>query len=320
MKWIIRVLTFVVLLAALAIGGLWIWTRVLVADAQTRFPPIGALAHVDGQLVHYIDEGEGPAVVLLHGANGALQDWKETVFDDLVDRGYRVIAVDRPGHGYSDRPKDGPVLADRQARIVRGLLRQLGVERPVMVGFSWSGALVLSYALQFPQNTAAVVSLAGGAYPWPGPIDLKWRFPTWPVVGRLMVEVLPMPVARFVLEETAAAAFDPDPVADGYLENAPVPLALRPDSYRANAEDVRLLKGFLAAQSANYDRLHLPVVIVHGTGDKVVSPTIHSVALDAIAPDSDLTLIQGAGHVLPWSHPKEVIEAIAFAMRKAELN
>lgn len=320
MKWIARVFLAVVLIFAIGVGGLWIWTRLLVADAQSRFPPVGLLAQVNGQLVHYVDEGEGPTVVLLHGANGALQDWKETVFDDLLARGYRVVAIDRPGHGYSDRPPDGPVLADRQARIVHNLLRQLGVERPVMVGFSWSGALVLSYALQYPMQTAAVVSIAGGAYPWPGPIDLKWRFPTWPVIGDLLVEILPMPVSRFVLEKVAGQAFGPAPVAPGYLENAPVPLALRPGSYRANAEDVRLLKGFLAEQSAGYDQLQLPVVIVHGTGDTVVSPSIHSVALDAVAPDSDLTLIENAGHVLPWSHPKEVLKAIDFAVRKAEAN
>jgi len=159
-----------------------------------------------------VEAGAGLPVVLLHGANGTLQDFTSTIFDELA-RSHRVIAIDRPGHGYSERPVGVVATPDVQARLVRAALRELGVERPLLVAFSWSGSLALAYALAYPDDVAAIAMIAGAAYEWPAPVDLKWRMPTWPVVGELLVNTLPLVVAQFTLAGSVRDAFAPEPVA-----------------------------------------------------------------------------------------------------------
>jgi pimeloyl-ACP methyl ester carboxylesterase len=308
--------TCVVALLGLGVGGLYFWNNALAAQAEASHPPIGQFARIDDRRVHYVDRGEGPALVLLHGVNGAVQDFTETVLDNLARR-YRVIAIDRPGHGYSERA-DTPMDPADQAAVVHGLMRELGIDKPLLVGFSYSGSVVLAYALAYPDEVAGVVTLAGAAYDWPAPVDLRYRLPTWPMIGDLLVDTLPAPLATLVADEAVAEAFAPEPVPATYAR-APWRLALRPDSYRANAEDVRLLKPFLRAQSQRYDEIRVPLVIVTGDADQVVSPTLHSGQLHDAVPHSQQIVVPGAGHPLPYSHPATVIAAIDQAHRLAAL-
>ncbi len=312
-----KILLIAVAAMVLLTAGLYLWNRSLARDAEARFPPLGAFAEVEGLRLHYLVAGEGRPVVLLHGANGALQDFTATVFDRLAAR-YRVIAVDRPGHGYSERPADEVATPAVQARLVRGLLRRLGVDRPLLVGFSWSGSLVLRYALEHQDEVAGVVMLAGAAYEWPSPIDAKWRLPTWPVVGDLFVNTLSLVLGLRVADAGIEAAFAPEAVSASYAD-APLPLALRPASFHANAEDVRTMKPVLRAQSKRYAELALPIVILVGDGDTVVSPSIHSRQLHAAAPGSELIVLPGAGHLLPYTRPDAVIDAIDRAITKTAM-
>ena len=79
--------------AILAGGGLTLW---LTQRANAAFPPLGRFVTVDGARLHVVVKGEGPAIVLLHGAFGTLHDFTNTIADDLA-RTHRVVAIDRPG-------------------------------------------------------------------------------------------------------------------------------------------------------------------------------------------------------------------------------
>ena len=300
-------LAYIFFTVLVVFAGLFGASRWLTARAERAFPPQGRFATVDGVRLHYVETGSGPAVVLLHGANGALQDFTATIMPQLATR-YRVIALDRPGHGYSERPADAGTPA-AQAALLRGLLRQLGVERPVLVGFSWSGALAMAYAQRHPLELDGIVLLAGTVYPWAAPVDLKWRIPAWPILGDLVVETLVQPLAVLLAASAVAASFAPAPVPRSFGD-APWPLALRPGSYRANAEDVRNLKPALAEQSPGYGQLRLPMVLLTGDRDTVVGPDIHSRPLARVLPHAELIVVPGAGHLLPYSHPEATIAAI----------
>jgi len=309
-------LAAVAALLVLAAGGLYVASRLAVAEAERRFPPLGRFVAVEGLRQHYVEAGAGPAtVVLLHGANGALQDFTATVFADLARR-YRTIAVDRPGHGWSERPAGEPVTPAAQARLLRGLLAELRVERPVLVAFSFGGTVALSYALEWQDEVAALVLLGAAAHEWPSPVDLKWRMAEWPVVGRLLTElVVPVLGPRFA-GSGVVSAFAPDRVADSF-GGAPLPLALRPASFRANAADINHVKAFLRRQGQRYGELTLPLELLTGDADAVVSPTLHSARLAGQAQDARLTVLAGAGHLLPYAHPGAVLAAIERAVERA---
>ncbi|MEO0916459.1 MAG: alpha/beta fold hydrolase, partial [Pseudomonadota bacterium] len=114
------------------------------AAIAAAYPPEGQLVEVDGRQIHVVVKGEGPDLVLIHGAGGNAQDFTFQFVDMLADR-YRVFAVDRPGLGHSDRARDGLNAAFttdaespiEQARLLADATRQLGAERPIVLGHSY---------------------------------------------------------------------------------------------------------------------------------------------------------------------------------------
>src|SRR5689334_10206263 len=100
------------------------------ASAQTK----DNFVTIDKLRVHYIERGKGPAVVMIHGNAGSTEDFEFGVIQALASN-YRVIAVDRPGHGKSDRPTTAKV--EYQARLLHQVLSSLRVHEPVLVGHSW---------------------------------------------------------------------------------------------------------------------------------------------------------------------------------------
>jgi len=295
------------LVAALLLGG-WIATRAMTASVEQRFPPQGEFRTVEGVKLHMLVRGLGRPVVLLHGANGAVQDWVASGLVDRLAQSYRVIVVDRPGHGYSERPP-GVATPDVQARLVRGVLRQLGIEKPILVAFSWAGSLVLAYALEWPDEIAGVVSLAGAAYPWPTPVNAIYRWPNTPIIGPLFVHTVAMPLGNALIDGFAASAFSPSAVPQSYGTSG-LPLALRPKSYAANAQDIETLKPFLLQQSERYPTLKPPIRILHGDSDSVVGLEIHSRALAAASPQVRLEVVPGAGHLLHYVAQDRVIATV----------
>src|SRR4051812_27382099 len=92
--------------------------------------------------LHYIEGGQGPLVVLVHGNAGSVHDFEFGTVQALETR-YHVIAFDRPGHGQSQRTSQiGSV--DDQARLLHDALQQLGMPHPIMVGHSWGGSMALA--------------------------------------------------------------------------------------------------------------------------------------------------------------------------------
>lgn len=301
----------VAMLIVLVIG--FVTTRVLVAIAESEHPRLGTTIEVAGSRHHYVDRGKGPPIVLVHGAFGASQDFVATILPELSTR-YRCIAWDRPGHGYSERPARD-LDPGAQARILFEFLDALELgEPPLLVGFSYGGAVVLSAGLIDPESVRGVVLLNGPSHPWPDPLDFQYELPTVPILGPLVVETVLMPFGLLASHASVEAAFSPRPVAEAFEESSPIALSLRPASYRANAEDIRLLKPFLRAQSAHYESYAAPLTLLVAEGDLVVSPTIHSPALVEAVPAARMIRLADAGHQILYTDPDVVIQAIDEAL------
>lgn len=310
-----RMLGLASIALAVVLAGGALWTRALASSAESRFPRLGRFVEVEGLSQHVLERGEGPPVVFVHGAYGALQDFEATVLDE-ASRRYRCVLWDRPGHGYSERP-DGDVDPGVQARILMGLVRELGLERPLLVGFSYGGAVCLAAALEAPDEVRGVVLVNGPSHPWPTPLELEYRIGRVPVLGWLLSETLTAPIGSLLGERAVQLAFDPEPVSDAFARS-PVPLALRPSSYRANTDDVFLLKPFLRDQVARYPSLRVPVRALVSADDTVVSPTIHVPQLMELVPDGVQHRIPDAGHQLLYTRPELVLTTIDEALAETE--
>lgn len=294
-------------------GALALYSAYGVWRTERHYPPLGRFLEVDGIRLHFVEAGVGPPIVLLHGANTTLRDFAASILP-LLARHHRVIAFDRPGYGYSERPSGAWPDPARQADILRRALALLGIERPILVGHSWSGAMVLAYLLDHAEHASAGVLLAGASHPWTGGVAWTRRVAGIPIVGELFARTIVYPVGRLLLRRVVAEVFAPDPVTPRYLERTGVVLALRPRSFLVDAQDVRELSEYLRRQSRRYHQIHLPLLLITGDADDVVPPWNHAKRLIEQAPYADLVVLDKAGHALHHSRPKDVADLIrAFA-------
>jgi len=134
-------------------------------------PANATFVDIDGVHVHYRDQGQGPAVVLLHGYGGSLNHWA-TVAPQLA-RAHRVIAVDLKGFGWTSRP-EGDYGPAAQAELVWHVLDKLGVTDVAIVGHSWGSSVALAMAVQAPARTRRVALYSAYVYDEQVPSFFRW--------------------------------------------------------------------------------------------------------------------------------------------------
>lgn len=280
-----------------------------VETSEAAYPPVGKFITVDGVKLHYVDQGTGPAVVLIHGANSNLLDWTFALTDKLSPT-YRAIAFDRPGHGYSGRiPHDG-ANPEVQAKLLSRAAYMLGANKAIIVGHSYGGSLAAAWALNDPDQVAGVAMLAGAAYPWGG--DGVWMYglganPSYSeIISTFARSYVDKDRRRQFLEEV----YHPNTPIPGYIEHIGIDLALRPDQFRWNAEDIANLNGHLERMSPRYKELKPRFEIIHGQQDPTVLASIHAVPLWYAAPDAGLSLLPDVGHMVHQVEQGRVIGAI----------
>jgi len=268
---------------------------------------------VNGLRVHYIECGTGPTVVLLHGNAGSVEDFKFGALD-LLSSDYRVIAIDRPGHGGSDRPARRAAV-EFQAELLHRTLGQLRISQPILVGHSWGGSLALAYALKYPDDVSAMVLLAPAAYPDKGDklLRLTARVPLLGDLGLVLGKTL---LGHHLLREVLARAFYPQPLTDEYIKTADH-LWLGRKQLRAYVEDETSLNDSLKKMSKRYKEISVPVVIVTGDKDQIVSPDQNARALHAAIPTSELIEIKDTGHEIPLTRPESIDRALGIISQVA---
>lgn len=279
------------------------------APDTTEMKPAGNFLDLNGRKLHYVQEGSGPDLVLIHGASGNLLDWTYSLLPRLRKR-YRVFAMDRPGLGYSDPAPDELTLAS-QAHVIHAAARKLGLKRPVVVGHSYGGSVALSYAVRHSTDVSGLLLLAAPSHEWPGSAGRLYDIANTPVLGPLMSALLPVLATDGRVRRAVTGIFAPQPVPPGYLDHVRPDLALRPATFRRNTAQVGTLKAQLRALAPAYPDLPMPVELIHGTADETVSLTIHSAQFANRHPRSRLTRLNGVGHMPHHASPDAVEAALA---------
>ncbi len=177
---------------------------------RARYPPRGAFLDLPGGRLHYrerapVGDNRG-TVVMVHGASSNHADLLATLGPELSR--YRLIALDRPGHGWSER-LDGSAMADpgRQAAVLMQALDKIAPETVVLVAHSLAGALATRIALDRPDRLRGLVLLGGVTHPWPGGIAWYHHIAVLPVIGPLFTRLVALPVANIQLDAGAKSVF-----------------------------------------------------------------------------------------------------------------
>ena len=298
--------------AAAAIGAMTLYNIHRTRKAEHEHPPSGRFITVDGVRLHYIERGEGPPVVLVHGNVVTAEDFDTSGVLDLVATRHRVIAFDRPGFGYSDRPHGSVWSAGAQADLLRDAFMLLGINRPVVLGHSWGAAVALALALNHPDAVSGLVLLSGYYYPTLRADVLLSSPAAIPILGDLLRYSISPLIGRIMFPLLLKGMFAPLPVPASFAKGFACNMSVRPGQIRAESQDgVAMIPGAIAMRH-RYQELTMPVVIMAGTKDRVVNCK-QPRRLHAQLPHSILRLVPGVGHMLHYAVPEEVAEAIEEA-------
>jgi len=285
----------------------------LCSDSESICP--GHFVSVGGLNLYYVSAGSGRPVVLIHGNPGSHQDYTMALFDKL-SRSFRVIAFDRPGHGWSERDDSFATTVETQATLIREALTKLSIRKPILVGHSWGGSLALAAAVAYEDELSGIVLLAPAAYP---NVSLEWwsLIPGIPVLGKFFVHTLTPLIGRAVVKVNLKEAYYPQAVQENYAQQS-AEMWIRQEQIRAYAYDERTLRSSLKILSSRYSDLQLPVVIVTGSDDLLLEPEKHAYPLHRTIKCSELVVLPETGHQLPQTCPDSVIDAIETAWRLAD--
>ncbi|MDJ0920052.1 MAG: alpha/beta hydrolase [Henriciella sp.] len=283
-----------------------------VRSVQNDHPASAVRVPVNGADVHVIEAGEqGPVVLMIHGASANAREYTWTLAPQLEDT-HRVLMADRPGHGYSERPKNAHELGVQAAQMAGALEALAPGERAIVVGHSFGGAVALRVALDFPDLVDGLVLLAPVSHDWGGGGEAWYnQYAGHPLIGPAFSQLVPI-VGPPQVKAGISNVFSPQPAPEGYFEKSGVGLLFRPSQFRANALDVNALRAEMAAQQARYPDIQVPVVVYSGALDTVISPPLHVGKLKHQVEGLELVKLADEGHM---PHHGEA-DAIAAKIRE----
>ncbi|MGZ8892873.1 MAG: alpha/beta fold hydrolase, partial [Halobacteriota archaeon] len=198
-------------LAASAIANAY-----LASKAEAENQPIGKFVDVDGVRLHYTEMGTGNPVVFLHGNGSMIQDFSSSGVLDMTAQSFRVVAFDRPGFGFSERPSDREWTPAAQARLFQRAFAQLSIVNPVLVAHSWGTLVALRFAVDFPTAVKQLVLMSGYYFPTQRADTLLSTPGSLPVIGPIIQHTVGPLVGRLFAKRAIEQMFDPLPVSASF--------------------------------------------------------------------------------------------------------
>jgi pimeloyl-ACP methyl ester carboxylesterase len=296
-------------------GALVLFTLFIRRKAETLSPPLGRLIEVGDTRLHIVERGAGPTLVLVHGLAAQLRNFTYALVEPLAQN-FHVICVDRPGCGYSTRPAHVPASLSGQADTIAKLLASMGVEKPIIVGHSYGGALALSMALNHPESVGGLALIAPLTHPQSAvPPAFRDLVIHSGALRRLIAWTVATPVSMASGSRILDLVFRPDPAPADFPTAAGGVLLLRPGQFFAASCDLVNVNDDLPQMVPRYSSIRVPVGILFGRSDQILNHEDHGAAMRSKVDDLTFTLVDG-GHMLPIAAPKLTAQWIGeFAQR-----
>lgn len=302
----IVMLIAVLLLVLLVIGNI-----VVSKLAERRNPPVGTFIECDGVRLHYIERGDpaAPYVVLFHGNGSMIQDLMISGLVALLAQNCRAVCFDRPGFGYSQRPRFRVWTAAAQAALFVKALDQLGVRDPVVLGHSWGALVAVALSLRNDYPIRGLVLASGYYFPTPRWDVWLMSGPAIPLLGDLMSYTIAPVISWAIIPGAFRKIFAPRAVPQTFKNQFPTSLTLRPKQLRAAAEESALLIPTASQFQALYSSIACQVRIFHGAEDQVIEPN-QARDLHRALHRSELHLVPNAGHMVTYADTAAIAQAV----------
>lgn len=251
-------------------------------------PRRGCLIDVDGESIHYVDEGKGPPVVLIHGFGGHTYSYRYLIPE--LARDHRVVALDLLGFGYSERVSDANYSHQAQAGRVLGLMDALEIDRASLVGHSMGGEVAMRVAAACPERVvrmALVASVSG---------DRVRMLPVTPL-AKPFLRVFSVLFGKQMLR---ASFYDRSKLTDDIWE-----AYHRPALIRGSMDGLyKIMKHTRGDPPISFGSITAPVLLMSAEHERII-PGWMSRRLRERFPAAQTAVIPGAGHVLLEERPDE---------------
>lgn len=295
-----------------AIAGLWAYGRWLTRHSETVEPeevrePEETL-YIDGRGIHYVDEGQGPPLLLIHGLAGSAANFQAII--PLLSQHFRVVAPDLLGFGLSDRPPDGDYSHRGQARLLRHFMERLGILKVSLLGHSLGGLVALRFASLFPERVDRLILVCSAP-----PVPLSSPILAWPPLGPLLEAIMGLALhARRFREGILRQGFwDPSFLSAEVAERYLSPSRLR-GSARALAKTIAAIG---SEEPIALSQIRHPTLLLWGLDDRWLPPSIGERMAASLA-NARLRLIGRSRHLLLEERPQAAAEAISSFLLEPE--
>lgn len=307
------------IIIALFLFTFFLWTLIVSMSAERAVPKHGKTLAVEGNKIHYTDEGprDAPVLVMIHGLAGNLHHLSYALTGTLSQE-FRVINVDRPGSGYSTRVNDRAASLPTQARILGAFLDELGVNKPVLVGHSLGGAVSLAMAVERPDKIAALALLCPLTQVVEKPPEVFEILTIKPKLLRLLLGyTLAAPVTKMTSRVSLGQVFAPETAPEDFTTRGGAALGSRPSTFLGAAADLEGLQASLPALVARYKtELKTPGGILFGAEDAILDPAVHGRKMEPHG--LFFEELDGAGHMIPVTAPEACADFIRRVAKPAK--
>jgi pimeloyl-ACP methyl ester carboxylesterase len=300
---------WILFLLFMSLVGLVLFAAFSNKKAEQLLPPAGTFAKLGSTRLHYVDQGQGPAIVMIHGIAGNLQNFTYGLATPLAQT-HRVICIDRPGYGYSKRSFNADTSLEAQADIIVSLLDHLQIESAVFVGHSLGGTISLAAAQRHPDRVRALALIA------PLTHLPEAHIPAFKALD------LPSPLIRFILGWTLAIPgtlyrmslslkiiFGPERAPRDFAIRGGGILSLKPQTFITASSDVQNAIQSMPAIEVAYANMKTPVHVLFAHEDRILDCKQNGEDLPSRIPGAQITLVTG-GHMLPVTQVELCVQFI----------
>jgi pimeloyl-ACP methyl ester carboxylesterase len=263
---------------------------------EDRFLKIG------DQLVHIEQAGQGEPVILLHGFGASTYSWRKMM--PALAAGFRVIAIDLNGFGYTQRPRSfESYTREGQAGLVLRVMDALGFDSAHLMGHSYGGGLSLFIASRYPERVQSLVLVDSSAPTYAN--DRRSRAASVkPLLGLYLRSFVlrPNTVRRALLHSFHDDSLVTPELVREYYDRIRVEGVV--DAYHGLTAPARTASG-----PVELEKIRMPALVVWGAEDRLISAESGRRAA-ARMPDSEFVLMEGVGHVPMEEKPDELIRIV----------
>jgi pimeloyl-ACP methyl ester carboxylesterase len=266
--------------------------------AEQLLPPAGTFAQLGSTRLHYVDQGQGSVIVMIHGLAGNLHNFTYGLAAPLAQT-HRVICVDRPGCGYSSQSSNADASLEAQADTIVSLLDHLQIDSAVFVGHSLGGAISLAAAQRHPHRVKALALIAPWTHmPDEPPSVFKALDVLSPMLRSILGWTLAIPVTLYRMSINLKVIFGPEKAPADFAIRGGGILSLKPQTFISASNDLQNVSWGMPAMEEAYASMKTPVHVLFGKEDRVLDCKLNGEDLSSRIPGTQLTLVSG-GHMLP---------------------